>query len=161
MRLNSFVTPLTIGLCAVVFLTGVLMFFHIESRPIKGIHEYFGLVMVATIALHLINHKKATIGYFKKSSSLGLIAAIIVVSGVFYAIVPEKGGGDDAQKEVIERTLSAPVSLVANLFELTSDQAIEKLAASGVKVSNANETLSAIARNNRVKPDKLIEALIR
>jgi hypothetical protein len=161
MRLNSFVTPLTIGLGAVVFISGFLMFFGVKTRPIHGVHEYIGALFALIVVLHLIDHKKSAAGYFKKRRSIALIAASAAFSAVFFAAVPEAGGGENAAKTIMEKTLDAPLGAAARLFNLSEENAIERLAGGGVSVSGAEESLRSIAAKNGVRPELIVEKLAR
>ncbi|MDR2151813.1 MAG: hypothetical protein LBO72_03235 [Helicobacteraceae bacterium] len=158
MRLKKFATQLTIGFGFVVFVSGLLMFFGVKTRPIHGVHEYIGLLFTAIIALHLIDHKRAAIGYFKKWRDLALIAASIALSAAFFAVASEKGG-ENAMKTIAEKTLDAPLAVSARLFDLSAESAVQRLSNGGISVLNAQESLRSIAEKNNLRPDLIIEKL--
>jgi hypothetical protein len=160
MRLNNkYVTPPTIGLGVIAIVSGGVQFFGVKNAPIHVIHEWLGVAFAAVVVLHLINHSKSTIGYFKKPLSIGIIAAALLAGGVFYALVPQKGGGGNVAKITLQRTYSAPIAVSAPVFGLTSNEATDKLRLNGIAVEG-DESIAALAKKYSVTPDKIAEALI-
>jgi hypothetical protein len=160
-RWKRFVTPLTIGFGAVVFLSGLLMFVGVKTASIHAVHEYIGALFVIIVALHLIVHKNASLGYFQKTHSIVVIAASVAICAVFLAAIPEKRGGGNAWKALAERAIDAPIAETAQLFDLTEETLRDRLAEGGISISNAEESLGAIARKHNLSPDAVIEKMMR
>jgi hypothetical protein len=160
MRWNRFVTPLTIGFGTIAVASGAFMFFGVKTAPIHVIHEWLGMLFVMIVALHLADHKKATLGYFKKPFAVAVIAATIALGSALYALVPQKSGGEGA-KELVEKVANAPIAVSARLFGLSPEEAIKRLAENGVAVSSADGSLGAIANKNGVRLDLVFEKLSR
>ncbi|MDR2904468.1 MAG: hypothetical protein LBU73_00715 [Helicobacteraceae bacterium] len=157
MKLNKFSTALTIAVFAVVGLSGLAMFLGIKNAPLHLMHEYIGVAMIAVVALHLVNHAKSTIAHFGKPVTHVALAAMIAVGAAFFIFVPSNGV--NGAKEISSRAQRAPVSDLAPLFNVTSDEFVAKLSAKGY-AANANQSLSEIAKANNTNANFLITAIL-
>ena len=61
---RDWATPITIGAFAVMSVTGLLMFFHLDIGLNKLAHEWLGWLMVAGVAAHAIANWGAFKRYF-------------------------------------------------------------------------------------------------
>ncbi|GHV02464.1 hypothetical protein AGMMS49521_4290 [Campylobacterota bacterium] len=156
MRLNKFSTQLLFAVSFVVSVSGILMVFHIKTSGLETVHEWVGVLFVAAIALHLINHIKPTASYFKKALTPVLIAATLAASAILYAAVPSKGSSVAAA--VIHRVIDSPLTVTAPLFAITAQTALEKLRASGLTAED-DQSIGVIAQENGTEPAKIVEIL--
>ena len=162
MRLNKFSTQLLFGLTLVVCVTGILMFFHIKNHAIEVVHELIGLAFAAAIILHLLNHSKPTVSYFKKMLAPALLAVALLVSAALYgyATFAAEGKGSNIVRTVVTRALEVPLTVSAPLFSLTTDSAISKLRENGLSAVS-DQSINVIAQENGTMADKIVEVLVR
>ncbi|MDR3347087.1 MAG: hypothetical protein LBN32_00585 [Helicobacteraceae bacterium] len=158
MKLNSFSTPLIIGIFVIVFISGVLMFFHVKTAPLVALHEWFGIGFAAAALLHLINHKKPTVQHFKRPLAIALICAAIASGALFYALAPKKGS--NYAKMIVERTYQAPIAVSVGIFGLEFDEAIDKLRLNGIAIESDQDTIKTVAQKHGISPDRVVEALL-
>jgi len=86
MNLNPhrpWITPLVIGAFLISAVTGVLMFFHLDSGLNKTVHEWLSWAMVIGVGLHVLLNVTAFKRYFTQTTgrwvmgSMALILALI------------------------------------------------------------------------------------
>jgi cytochrome b561 len=70
MTYREWATPLTIGSFLVIAVTGVLMFFHLDSGLNKLAHEWLAWAMLAAVGLHAAVHFKSFSRYFTRPRHL-------------------------------------------------------------------------------------------
>ena len=92
-RLRSWATPLTVGSFLIMGVTGILMFFHLDSGVNKLVHEWAGWVMVAGVAAHLVLNWRAFSTYFKRPLAVGIIGVGAAVLALSFAPLAGAGGG--------------------------------------------------------------------
>ena len=63
-------TPAAAGAFLVVGVTGVMMFFHLAQEQVEEMHQWFGVVMVTAVLLHLARNWAALKGYPKRGPAL-------------------------------------------------------------------------------------------
>jgi len=74
MNLNPhrpWITPVVIGAFFLSAVTGVLMFFHLDSGLNKTAHEWLSWAMVIGVALHLLLNVAAFKRYFTQTTGRG------------------------------------------------------------------------------------------
>lgn len=77
---RSWSSPLTGITFALVALTGVAMFFHLELPGIKGIHEWIGLAFAAVGVIHVALNWRCFIAYFKQRQTIALLLIVLLAS---------------------------------------------------------------------------------
>lgn len=89
--LRTWATPLTAGSFLVMGVSGVLLFFHLDSGLNQFIHEWAGWVLLAGVAAHLVLNWRPFKTYFKRPAALALMAAGVVALAVSFWPVAESG----------------------------------------------------------------------
>lgn len=72
---RSWATPLTVGAFPLISVTGILMFFHLETGLSKAAHEWLGWFLVAGVAAHLWLNGRAFTTYFKRPAAVAIMGA--------------------------------------------------------------------------------------
>src|SRR5262245_43209277 len=113
--LREWATPVTIGAFAIMSVTGILMFFHLDSALHKTVHEWSGLVMVAGA----LTHVAVNWGPFKRyilASWLGRSIIAVGLIALAVSFVPIGGAkGPSPAGTVLRAVAKAPISNVAPL----------------------------------------------
>lgn len=156
--LRKYATPLTIGSFALMAVTGVLMFFHLDTGLNKVAHEWLGWAMVAAVALHVILNWRAFTLYFKRPLAMGLIGVFVLALGLSFLPLADQQKGGRPEFGVAQMVVNAPVSSLAPLLGMDTDGVIAKLAAQGVSAT-PDQTLSDLAGGETVKASALLVSL--
>ncbi len=146
-KLRSFATPLTIGTFVIMGITGVLMFFHLNTGGNKVVHEFVGLLMVVAVLLHLVPNWRAFTCYFKRPVALAVMGISVVLLGLSFSTLStsdRNGPGGRPDMVAIQIVTNAPLSVIAPLIESDTDTLISRLAAQGV-TATADQTLHDLA----------------
>ncbi|MEY4304523.1 MAG: hypothetical protein RIT52_698, partial [Pseudomonadota bacterium] len=114
MTLRSWATPLTVGAFLLISVTGILMFFHLETGLSKVAHEWLGWFLVFGVAAHLWLNWRAFTTYFKRPAAMAIMAAGVAVL-LASVSVPAGEGGGLAVRQVIGSLTTAPISTLAAL----------------------------------------------
>lgn len=163
MRISrAWATPLTIGVFAIMSVTGILMFFHLNTGFNKPVHEWAGLVMVAGVMLHVVVNWRAFQNYFVSGllgpSIIGL--GFIVLALSFLPASGQRGGGSPPVL-AMNAIAAAPISAVASLTGKSVEQVIKDLAKAGITLPNADASIGSVTGPDRGQQGKAIAILFR
>ncbi|MDE4173298.1 DUF4405 domain-containing protein [Phaeobacter sp. PT47_59] len=126
--LRTWATPLTIGSFLLMGVTGLLMFFHLDSGLNKVVHEWVGWVMVAGVLAHVLLNWRAFSVYFKRPVAVTIMAlSAVVLAGSF---VPVSGGGSPV-RPVMMAVTQATVGAVIGVSGVPEQVALSRLGAAG------------------------------
>jgi hypothetical protein len=157
---RDWATPLTIGAFLLMAVTGILMFFHLDTGLNKEAHEWLGWAMVIGVGTHV------TANWIAFKRHLGRPAALVVI-GIFAAILAgsffikedEEGGGHPG-KRATQVVLRAPLSSVAPLVGQPPDALVAKLQAAGFKNASAADSVATIAGPDQGQQFKALAAIL-
>jgi Domain of unknown function (DUF4405) len=155
---RDWATPLTIGAFLLMAVTGILMFFHLDSGLNKEAHEWLGWAMVIGVGVHVIANWAGFKRYFSKGLSqaiVGLFAALLI--GSFFI------GGEDGGSPAglaIQTLNSATVAQLAAIRHEAPEAMIERLKAAGFMVTGADQTLNAVTGGKREQVGKALRAAL-
>ena len=152
-------TPLIIGSALVVVISGVMMFFHVGEQLVKSMHEWLGLVFVAAILLHVLNHWMPFSRYLQNRRALSVIAMVCILALGWMLFT----GGDDRQhpaKRLVSSMQQAPIALLAELQHQDSQQLLTTLRNAGVRVDNDQQSLNQLASVNQRNPFELLDLIL-
>lgn len=111
--LRRYATPITIGSFTLMAVTGLLMFFHLNSGLNKLAHEWIGLVMIAAVILHVVLNRRAFTLYFKRPLAVTVMA--VFVAALSLSFVPLGGGKGGGRPDItsIQLLVQAPIEVLA------------------------------------------------
>ncbi|HEY3431303.1 MAG TPA: DUF4405 domain-containing protein [Rhodocyclaceae bacterium] len=115
MTLREWATPLTIGSFILIAVTGVLMFFHLNTGLNKPAHEWLSWILLVGVSLHGAANFGAFKRYFEKRGAMTIIGISVVVLALSFLPLGGGRGGKPAQMKATDALLDAPVSLVAQV----------------------------------------------
>lgn len=128
MTLRSWATPLTVGAFLLISVTGILMFFHLETGLSKVAHEWLGWFLVAGVAAHLWLNWRAFTTYFKRPAAVAIMGAGAVAL-VASLLVSGSEGGAVPVRLVLGSLTKAPISTLATLAGTDEATLLARLAA--------------------------------
>lgn len=156
---REWATPLTIGAFLLMAVTGILMFFHLDTGLNKEAHEWLGWAMVVGVAAHVVANWQAFARHFSKAMGKAIVGVFaVLLIGSFF--VKEEGGGSPAGVAIGALT-SAPVANVAALNGEPVDAVVARLAAAGFQVLDpAHQSISQLAGQDREARTKALRAAL-
>lgn len=153
-------TPLIIGSSVVVAISGVLLFFHLSEGLLKSMHEWLGLLFVAAIALHVLNHWNPFSRYFQQKTARWIIGLVLVTAMGWIGLSSFETGQEHPAKRLVARVQNAPLTVVAELSQQSSAQIIAALQQAGFKISGPEQSINQIAQANNANPFRVIDILL-
>ena len=160
---RSWSTPLIIATSATVALSGVLMFFHLAEDLVKSMHEWLGLLFVAAIMLHVLNHWLPFSRYFGDNQARVVLATVMLIAGGWMTVAGLGGEGEGGHpaKRFMGGVPKAPLVAVAAIQGQTGQQALERLRAAGVQVDSDQQSLAELATANDREVLELLDVLLK
>jgi hypothetical protein len=147
--LRPWATPLVVGAFLLMGVTGVLMFFHVNTGLGKELHEWAGLVFVTGGLAHLWLNWRAFTTYLKRPLAAGIMGLGAVALGVSFLSIGGSGGPGEAIAGVMQSVGNAPVSVLAQLSGKSADDVVTTLAGLGLTGATAESTVSALTAGDR------------
>lgn len=146
MNLNPhrpWITPLVIGAFGLSAVTGMLMFFHLDSGLNKTAHEWLSWAMVIGVGLHLLLNLPAFKRYFTQTTArvvMGVFAVVLALS-----FIPVGGESSEPGFAPPVRALAqAPISVLAQVAGTSTDDVKAKLQAQGLTVTSDQQTVAEL-----------------
>ncbi len=142
MNLNphrSWITPLVIGAFLLSAVTGVLMFFHLDSGLNKTAHEWLSWAMLIGVTLHVLLNLPAFKRYFTQTTGkviVGLFAVVLALS-----FIPA-GESEPAFVPPLKALAKAPITVLAQVVGISTDDLKARLQAQGLTVTSDQQSLS-------------------
>lgn len=156
---REWATPLTTGAFGLVAVTGVLMFFHLDSGLNKTAHEWLGWVMLAGAGLHLTANLAAFRRYLASTRAravMGLFAALLALS-----FVPLGGaGGQPPFVAPMQALAAAPLSTLATVAKVSPAQMRQRLAAAGLAPPGEDGPVPGLAGAEARRQMRLLNTLL-
>lgn len=149
---RDWATPLTTGSFLLMALTGVLMFFHLDSGLNKLAHEWLGWVMVAGVGLHAAANWLGFKRHFtsNRTGQVILVVAVLVTAASFIRLpASAEGGGLPPPVLALRAVAQAPLSSVAPLTGKPAAQLLAELQQAGVPLQSVDQSLEQVAPGNR------------
>ena len=144
MNLNPhrpWITPVVIGAFFLSAVTGVLMFFHLDSGLNKTAHEWLSWAMVIGVTLHVLLNMPAFKRYFTQTTGkvvMGAFALVLVLS-----FIPAGGaGGEPGFAPPVRALAKAPITVLAQVAGTSTDDLKAKLQAQGLTVTSDQQSVA-------------------
>ncbi|MFZ2163762.1 MAG: DUF4405 domain-containing protein [Sideroxyarcus sp.] len=155
---RSWVTPITAGAFLLSGVTGILIFFHLESGTGKFMHEWLGWVLLGGAALHVVANYaglKSHLATLRGQLLVGIFAVALLVS-----FIPLGGGQDEPPFMPPIRALSqVPLSTLAQVAQVTPEQLREKLSQAGYQSTSDQQSLSELVGTDTRKQMHVMESI--
>jgi hypothetical protein len=156
---RSWVTPITAGAFLLSGVTGILIFFHLESGTGKFMHEWLGWVLLGGAALHVIANYtglKSHLASLRGQLLVGIFAVALLVS-----FIPVGGGQDEPPFIPPIRALSqAPLTTLAQVAKVTPEQMREKMMKEGLQPTSDQQSLSDLVGADTGKQMHLLARIL-
>lgn len=147
---RKWVTPVTAGAFLLSAVTGVLIFFHVDSGANKFVHEWLSWVLLGGALLHTIANFNGLRAHL--SARLGQTLVGIFVVALVLSFVPLGGGKDEPPFVAPMRALGqANLATLAQVAQLTPQEMRERLGRAGFRAESDQQTLVELVGNDTRK----------
>ncbi|WP_323785619.1 DUF4405 domain-containing protein [Thalassovita sp.] len=155
--LRNWATPLTIGAFTISGVTGVLMFFHLDTGLNKVAHEWLSWGLLAGVGLHLTANFRAFKTYFKRPKAMAVVGiAALLLAGSFFSL---GGTGNTSPVAAVMQGMGrAPVDRVIALTGEDVDAGLARLGAAGIKAT-PGQTIGALSGGDRGKQAEILQVI--
>ena len=157
---REWVTPLTIGAFLLSAVTGVLIFFHLDTGLNKAAHEWLGWALVAGVVLHAVvnfNGFKRHFNTVPGKAVIGLFALLLVLS---FAPLGEDEGGSHSQASA-RALANTPIVTLAAVARVTPEQMMERVKAAGLQPESAQQSLGELVGNDKHRQVEVLAKLFK
>jgi hypothetical protein len=145
MNLNAhrpWITPVVIGAFFLSAVTGVLMFFHLDSGLNKTAHEWLSWAMVIGVLLHVLLNMPAFKRYFNQTQCrvvMGLFALVLALS---FIPAGGAGGSEPGFAPPVRALAKAPITVLAQVAGTSTEDVKARLQAAGFTVTNEQQSVA-------------------
>lgn len=138
---RPWITPVVMGAFLLSAVTGVLMFFHLDSGLNKAAHEWLSWAMVIGVGLHVLLNMPAFKRYLTQTTGrvvIGAFAAVLALS-----FIPAGGaGGEPGFAPPVRALAKAPITVLAQVAGTSTEDLKAKLQAQGLKVTSDQQSVA-------------------
>jgi hypothetical protein len=141
---REWATPLTMGAFTLMAITGVLMFFHLDSELQKTAHEWLGWLFLVGVASHSIANWQAVTRHLSARLGQGIVAVFVAVVGLsFVPLGGDEDGDGPPWKAVVQTLAQAPMVDVAHVAKVDEATVRARLQRAGVQGAQQAPTIAA------------------
>lgn len=138
---RAWITPLVIGAFLLSAVTGVLMFFHLDSGLNKAAHEWLSWAMLVGVGLHLALNLAPFKRYFRQTTGRVVIAGFAALLALSFIPLGGTAGSEPPFAHPVHALARAPLPTLAQVAGLSTDALRARLGAAGIVVQNDQQTL--------------------
>ena len=145
MNLNAhrpWITPVVIGAFLLSAVTGVLMFFHLDSGLNKTAHEWLSWAMVIGVTLHVLLNMPAFKRYFNQNTGRTIMGAFAIVLALSFIPAGGSGGSEPGFAPPVRALAKAPITVLAQVAGTSTEDMKAKLQAAGLTVTSDQQSVA-------------------
>lgn len=139
---RPWITPLVIGAFGLSAVTGVLMFFHLDSGLNKTAHEWLSWAMIIGVGLHALLHMPAFKRYFTQTAGREVIGVFALVLALSFIPAGGSGASDPSFAPPVRALAKAPITVLAQVAGTSTDDVKAKLQAQGLTVTSDQQSVA-------------------
>ncbi len=139
---RDWITPITMGAFGLLAVTGVLMFFHLDSGLNEAAHQWLSWVLIGGVALHAaVNWPglKRHLAGWRGRAALALFAVLLAAS-----FLPLGGQGEPPFVPPLRALADAPLPVLAQVAKTTPEQLRQRLQRAGVAPQGDADTVHSL-----------------
>ncbi len=156
---RPWITPLVMGSFTLSGVTGVLMFFHLDSGLNKAAHEWLSWVMLAGVGLHVLLNWNPFKRYLSQVTARWVLGASALVLGLSF--VPLGGAGTPPFVVPIQALAAAPLPVLASVAGVDVAEVQRRLAAAQPGSTDPKHTVAQRAGPDLKAQAKLLNAVLK
>ena len=155
---RDWITPITMGAFGLLAVTGVLMFFHLDSGLNETAHEWLSWVLLGGVALHAaVNWMgvKRHLAGWRGRTAVGIFALLLAASFV------SVGGKKEPPFVAPLRALAdAPLPVLAQVAKTSPDELRARLQKAGVSVRDDADTVRSLVGGDTRKQMRVLSQVV-
>lgn len=139
---RPWITPVVIGAFLLSAVTGMLMFFHLDSGWNKTAHEWLSWAMVIGVSLHVLLHKSAFKHHFKNAAGKAVVGLFALVLALSFIPAGGSSGSEPGFAPPVRALAQAPITVLAQVAGTDTDTVKSKLQAQGLTVTSDQQSVA-------------------
>lgn len=156
---SKIITPLTLGAFLLSAVTGVLLFFHLDSGANKLVHEWLSWLLLVGVALHGYIHFNLIKAYLRsRSGRLIVLGCLLILALSFLPLT--QGGGKPPFVRSITALANAPLTTLAAVAKITPQELDARLRKAGYQPGPEAQSLRDVVGNGLGKQMLVLEQLL-
>jgi len=157
---SRWATPSITGLFVISLVSGIAIFFGVGRSYFTGMHEWLSMLLVVPFGLHLWKNWRPFVSYLKRPPMA--IAGVLSLAAAMVFVVPAvvSPSGPPPERALVQLLPSRAVAQVAPIFGHTGESLSEALAAAGLTVASADDTLQKVAEASGTTTSKVLSAAL-
>ena len=159
---RQWVTPMVAGSFILMGVTGLLMFFHLDSGLNKTAHEWLGWAMVIAVVLHVMVNFQGFKNIFKTTLGkgiIGLFTAILALS--FFIGGGAEGGGKPPFMNSVRVLSNASISELAQVSHIDEQTLLTRLRQTGVNSASGQSTVKQLVGDDVGKQMQTLNSILK
>lgn len=157
---KKWVTPLVTGSFLLVAITGILMFFHIDTGLNKVAHEWLGLIMVLGAVLHIVVNLKGFNQMFSNTMGKTIVGVFVLVLGLSFINL----GGEGKEKPFmssVEVLAKASVVDLAQVSHIDKKVLLDRLKSNGISITDDTQSIKDMVGDDTHKQMEVLNAILK
>jgi Domain of unknown function (DUF4405) len=139
---RPWITPVVIGAFFLSAVTGVLMFFHLDSGLNKTAHEWLSWAMVLGVTLHVLLNMPAFKRYFTQTTGKAVMGLFALVLALSFIPAGGEGGSEPGFAPPVRALAKAPITVLAQVAGTSTGDLKAKLQALGLTVISDEQSVA-------------------
>ena len=139
---RPWITPVVIGAFFLSAVTGVLMFFHLDSGLNKTAHEWLSWAMVLGVSLHVLLNMPAFKRYFTQTTGKAVMGLFALLLALSFIPAGGEGGSEPGFAPPVRALAKAPITVLAQVAGTSADEVKAKLQAAGLTVTSDQQSVA-------------------
>lgn len=156
---SKIVTPLTLGAFLLSAVTGILIFFHLDSGANKLVHEWLSWLLLVGVALHGYIHFNLIKGYLRTRSGLLIVLACLLILALSFLPLSQ-GGGKPRFVRPITALANAPLTTLAAVARISPQELEARLQKAGFRPGPEDQSLRDVVGNGLGKQMQVLEQVL-
>lgn len=150
-------TPVTAGAFLLSAVTGILMFFHIDTGLNKFAHEWLSWILLIGVALHLITNFSRFKWHMSARKEQLIVGVFMLALLLSFIPAGEKSSPPFAQP--IKMLSKAPLTTLALVAQISPEQLRGRLAKAGVTSHSDQQNLNELIGQDLRKQIQILRTL--
>lgn len=156
--LRNWATPLIIGASILLAVTGVLMFFHLDSGLNKTAHEWLSWLFIAGMAGHVIANLPSLKRHLTAPLGRGIVVVfVLLLAGSFMSF--GGGKGKPPMRLIAQSVAAAPLASVAGVAGTSVEDLVRKLQRGGYDKAEASVSVRQLADGNQGEENRIMSLI--
>ncbi len=139
---RPWITPLVMGSFALSAVTGVLMFFHLDTGLNKTAHEWLGWLMLGAVVLHALLNLPAVKRHLQNPTGRWVVIASFAVLGLSFLPLGSSEGSEPGFAPPVRALAKAPITVLAQVAGTSTDDVKTRLQAAGFTVTSDQQSVA-------------------